>query len=229
MSPSAWSGADNGAPLFTKWFSRAEEEYSPDLNSWAVLTAFQNVVHALEDGGFEPELLATLQRTLYLAETSCYWYWTGQDIWDGQVTAAVNQGMAKAEAALADLLASGMDKTGPAIFLPWVRPANPGGSDWGEHGSLRPAVEEATFRTFVYDITGVEEVTLQYHEVGDTTQSLSMECLGPYPSATGPSVVATQYRAILPPGSGNIRYHVEAVDGKGNRAFSPLARIYIGA
>ena len=32
-----------------KWFSRYDQPYSPDLNSWAVLTAFQNMVHALED------------------------------------------------------------------------------------------------------------------------------------------------------------------------------------
>ena len=49
IEPGSWSGADNGDPQFMKWFSRYNEPYSPDLNSWAVLTAFQNVVHALED------------------------------------------------------------------------------------------------------------------------------------------------------------------------------------
>ncbi|HSO42633.1 MAG TPA: hypothetical protein VLR47_07320, partial [Rhodospirillales bacterium] len=45
IEPGSWSGADNGDPQFMKWFSRYNEPYSPDLNSWAVLTAFQNMVH----------------------------------------------------------------------------------------------------------------------------------------------------------------------------------------
>jgi len=47
IEPGSWAGADNGDPQFMKWFSRYNEPYSPDLNSWAVLTAFQNVVHSL--------------------------------------------------------------------------------------------------------------------------------------------------------------------------------------
>ena len=53
IGPGSWSRADNGDPQFMKWFSRYDQPYSPDLNSWAVLTAFQNAVHSLEDA--EPD------------------------------------------------------------------------------------------------------------------------------------------------------------------------------
>lgn len=48
IEPGSWAGADNGDPQFMKWFSRYDQAYSPDLNSWAVLTAFQNRVHTLD-------------------------------------------------------------------------------------------------------------------------------------------------------------------------------------
>ncbi len=90
VEPGSWSGADNGDPQFSKWFSRVEQDYSPDVNSWAVLTGLQNVVHALEDIDPDSSRLASAIRLLQTAETSCYWYWTGQDIWDAQVTEAAN-------------------------------------------------------------------------------------------------------------------------------------------
>jgi hypothetical protein len=45
-SPAPGAAPTTAIPQFMKWFSRYDEPYSPDLNSWAVLTAFQNVVHA---------------------------------------------------------------------------------------------------------------------------------------------------------------------------------------
>lgn len=223
----SWAGADNGDPLFTKWFSWAEKDYSPDLNSWAVLTAFQNVVYSLEDAGQASELVETMKRLLYMAETSCYWYWTGQSVWDAQVTNAANKGMGMAQNAVDNLLSSKQDQTGPTIFVPWVRPANPGGKDWGQ-GGLADATPEATFRTFVHDISGIEKVTLHYHDVNSTTkQSVNMTNCGAYPSQTNSSIIATQYKTVLPAGTGNIRYHIKAVDMLGNVSYSPVGRIYI--
>lgn len=223
----AWAGADNGDPQFTKWFSWVEKDYSPDLNSWAVLTAFQNVVHSLEDAELDQGLVDALKRLLYTAETSCYWYWTGQTVWDAQVTHAANRGMEMARAAVDDLLRSKKEVTGPTIFVPWVRPANPGGKDWGP-GGLVDAAAEATFRTFVHDISGVKTVILHYHDAqGQSSQSVEMTNAGTYPSRTNPSIIADQYQAVLPAGTGNIRYFVEAVDGRGNVSYSPVGRIYI--
>ncbi|OQW93886.1 MAG: glycosyl hydrolase family 57 [Beggiatoa sp. IS2] len=226
LEPGSWAGADNGDPQFTKWFSWADKDYSPDLNSWAILTAFQNMVHALEDAGEAPNLVNTLKRLLYTAETSCYWYWTGQEIWDAQVTHALNKGMNLAHTAVTRLIQTQQDVTAPTIFVPWVRPANPGGQDWGP-GGLVPAIPEATFRTFVYDIMGIKKVTLHYQEVGGQAKQLEMQNIGAYPSRTQPSIIATQYRAILPAGMGNIRYFVEAIDNRDNVAYSPVGRIYI--
>ena len=223
----AWAGADNGDPQFTKWFSRQEQDYSPDLNSWAVLTAFQNVVHSLEDGGTESGLVEVLKRLLYTAETSCYWYWTGQDVWDAQVTNAANKGMAMAQDAIDKLLKSNKDFTGPTIFMPWVRPANPGGKDWGQSG-LVDAAPAATFHTFVHDVSGLKKVILYYQLVGTQANlALPMENCGLYPSRINPSIIATQYKATLPAGTGNIRYFVKAVDNCGNISYSPVGKIYI--
>jgi hypothetical protein len=227
IEPGAWSGADNGDPQFTKWFSWLDKDYSPDLNSWSVLTAFQNVVYSLEDVGESPELIQALKRLLYTAETSCYWYWTGQEVWDVQVTNAVNKGMDMARRVLWDLVQSNKEKTGPTIFLPWVRPANPGGKDWGQ-GGLVDAAPEAIFRTFIHDISGIEKVTLQYRKVnGRGKKQVAMQDCGTYPSRTIPSISAVQYKAVLPAGTGNIRYFIEAVDKCGNVSYSPVGQIYI--
>ncbi len=48
-----------------------------------------------------------------------------------------------------------------------------------------------------------------------------------YPSRTHPTAIATQYQAVLPAGTGNIRYFVEAVDTCNNVSYSPVGRIYI--
>jgi len=219
VEPGSWAGADNGDPQFTKWFSWLEKDYSPDLNSWAVLTAFQNVVHSLEDAG---HVMEALKRLLYAAETSCYWYWTGQEVWDAQVTNAANKAMTMAD----KLLKSIKDRTGPTIFVPWVRPANPGGKDWGQ-GGLIQAASEATVRTFVYDISGVKRVTFHYHS-GTSKKQLEMTNCGAYPSRTNPAMIATEYKTVLPAGTGDIRYFVEAVDGRGNVSYSPVGRIFVG-
>lgn len=227
VEPGSWAGADNGDPQFTKWFSWVEKDYSPDLNSWAVLTAFQNVVHSLEDAGQEPGLIDAMKRLLYTAETSCYWYWTGQEVWDAQVTNAANKALDMARSALEQLLKSNRETTGPTIFVPWVRPANPGGKDWGP-GGLTDAATEATFRTFVHDISGLKTVTLHYQDPnGSTKKSVEMTNRGAYQSRTNPTVIGTQYLAVLPAGTGNIRYHIEAVDTLGNVSHSPVGRIYI--
>ncbi len=225
LEPGSWAGADNGDPQFTKWFSWLDKDYSPDLNSWAVLTAFQNVVHSLEDAEQDPKLVKAMQQLLYIAETSCYWYWTGQEIWDAQVTNATNKAMDLAKNTLKQF--SNQDQTGPTIFTPWVRPANPGGKDWGA-GGLIDAAKEATFRTFVYDISGIKSVILHYQEVnGGSKKQIEMTNIGAYPSRTNPAIIATQYQTVLPAATGNIRYFVEAIDNRGNISYSHVGRIAI--
>ncbi|MDD5035997.1 MAG: glycosyl hydrolase family 57 [Methylococcaceae bacterium] len=225
IEPGSWSGADNGDPQFMKWFSRYDQPYSPDLNSWAVLTAFQNTVHTLEDGDPDHPQLADAIRLLLTAETSCYWYWTGQEVWDGQVTHAANKGYAELKQALANLLETGVDRTGPAIFPPWVTPENPGGKKWGQ-GCLVDAPREGVAHTLVYDVFGLKRVDLVLRSAtGESVQPMRNH--GPYPSRTKAALTAEYYTADLPIGAGDVRYYVEAEDRCGNVSRSALERIYL--
>jgi hypothetical protein len=159
IEPGAWSGANNGDPQFMKWFTDYMEEYSPDLNSWSVLTYFQNVVHSIEDAWPNSDLRGFLERLLLLAETSCYWYYTGDDKWDYQVTNACNHGLDSIGGALSNL--ASCDCTAPTIFPPWVTPENPGGQAWPfEDGHLTPADRVGVVHTFIGDVSGVAKVTL---------------------------------------------------------------------
>lgn len=223
VEPGSWSGADNGDPQFMKWFSRYREAYSPDLNSWAVLTAFQNLVHSLEDGLPELPELPRLQRLLLTAETSCYWYWTGQTLWDQQVTNAANLGLSL----LGDALFAVVDRdsTGPTIFPPWVTPENPGGMTWS-HDGLTRAGSIATVHSFVSDVSEVESVTLVLR-AGGGERRLPMRNRGPYPTRTGAARTAHYYTVELPEGLGDVRYFLEAVDRRGNPSRGTLERVFL--
>nr|VFK19578.1 MAG: Glycosyl hydrolase family 57 [Candidatus Kentron sp. LFY] len=221
----SWSGADNGDPQFMKWFSRYNEAYSPDLNSWAVLTALQNIVHSVEDAGLSNPNIERALRLMLTAETSCYWYWTGQSVWDAQVTQAANAAYPLISADIDALLASGKDATPPTIFTPWITPENPGGKKWGQ-GCLLDAPREATVHTFIHDIAGIARVDLILRtDKGE--QTMPMRDHGPYPSQTGPVVTANYYTAELPVGAGHVRYYIKAEDTKGNVARGSLEQIYL--
>jgi hypothetical protein len=224
IEPGSWSGADNGDPQFMKWFSRYDQPYSPDLNSWAVLTAFQNAVHSMEDAHPDhPQLAAAIQLML-IAETSCYWYWTGQTEWDQQVTNAANKGYGALKSAIDGLAQGKKDRTGPTIFAPWVTPENPGGKRWGQ-GCLVDAPREGTVHTFVADISGLKRVELVLGTNG-TERRLTMTDHGPYPTQTGATVTARYLTAALPVGAGDVRYFIEAEDGAGNLARGALERVF---
>jgi hypothetical protein len=225
IEPGAWSGADNGDPQFMKWFSRYNESYSPDLNSWAVLTAFQNTLHSLEDARPDNSALDPVIRLMLTAETSCYWYWTGQHVWDQQVTHAANRGYDRIRGKIDAILSAGEDRTGPTIFSPWIIPENPGGKKWGQ-GRLEDAPREGVVHSFIYDISGLKRVTL-FLRTGQGEKTLTMENHGTYPSQTNPAVTADFFTAKLPVGAGDVRYFIEAEDNQGNIARSTLERVYL--
>ncbi len=225
IEPGSWAGADNGDPQFMKWFSRYDQPYSPDLNSWAVLTAFQNIVHSLEDAEPGHPKLAEATRLLLTAETSCYWYWTGQTVWDAQVTNAANRAYAELGPAIHELTHAGRDRTGPTIFAPWVTPENPGGHKWGQ-GCLIAAPREGVVHTFVYDVSGIKSVCLVLRTAAGENR-LDMRHRGAYPSATGAAVSADYFTAELPVGAGDVRYYIEAEDQSGNVSRGALERIFL--
>jgi hypothetical protein len=225
IEPGSWSGADNGDPQFMKWFSRYGQPYSPDLNSWAVLTALQNQVHTLEDAFPGSGSLPEAERLLLTAETSCYWYWTGQQVWDMQVTQAANLAHGRMQPDLDAAVRSGRDRTAPTIFAPWVTPENPGGKKWG-NGCLLDAPREGVAHTFVADVSGVRRVDLVLRtDAGETV--IPMQNHGPYPSQTGAAATAEYRTAPLPAGAGDARYYIEAEDAWGNVARSALERVYL--
>lgn len=226
VEPGSWAGADNGDPQFRKWFSRYEQPYSPDLNSWAVLTALQNCIYTLEDQGKKSDALAKAKELMLTAETSCYWYWTGQEVWDRQVTDAANAAMGLIKGAIDSVTSAGKDSTAPTIFPPWVTPENPGGKAWGQ-GCLKDADKTGTVHTFIHDISGVADVNLIIRQ-GGSEKKIPMSSKGPYPSKTDPVVTAGYYTAEFPEGLGDIRYYIEAEDKRGNRAMSSLERIWLG-
>ena len=225
IEPGSWAGADNGDPQFMKWFSRYDQPYSPDLNSWAVLTAFQDLVHTLQCCAPDHPQLAAATRLLLTAETSCYWYWTGQHIWDQQVTDAANLAAGLIKPAIEALVAAGRDRAGPTIFAPWVTPENPGGKRWGQ-GCLRDAPPQGVAHSFVADCCGLQRVELVLR-TKDGERRLAMQNQGPYPSNTGARVTADYFTAELPVGVGDVRYCIEAEDRCGNVSRGALERIWL--
>jgi hypothetical protein len=188
-----------------------------------VLTALQNAIHTLEDANLASPPLDAARRLMLTAETSCYWYWTGQDLWDAQVTEAANKAFGLIRGELDTILHAGHDKTGPTIFPPWVLPENPGGKTWGANG-LWDAPRKGVLQTFIYDVSDVRAARLILRD-GGKEETLMLKDLGPYPSRTKPVAIAHLYACELPEGRGPIRYFIEAEDSRGNRARSSLERI----
>jgi len=221
IEPGSWSGADNGDPQFKKWFSRYDEPYSPDLNSWAVLTALQNVLHTMEDNNIKNKSYEMALRLMLTAETSCYWYWTGQEIWDRQVTDAANL----AHSLISSDCKNIKDSTAPTIFPAWTTPENPGGKQWGQ-GCLKDAPRTATVHTFVYDISGLKNVDMILRSNGKESR-IPMKSHGPYQTKTNALKIAGYFTADLPDGEGNVQYYIEATDKHGNTSHSSLERIFL--
>lgn len=168
----SWAGADAGDPEFKKWLGDADGSgWSPDRNSWAVLTAAKNrLFHADELrklAGTPLDMQHVLSGTgtnvekawhfLLAGEASDYWYWDGTEPWDSNVTRACNQAVVYADAALA-AKAGEPDPIGPTVFLPQREPYNPGGLEWD------PTPEPSDFEVWTYidDVSGVASATLRW-------------------------------------------------------------------
>ena len=240
----SWAGADNGDPEFKKWLGdpNATTGYSPDRNSWCVITAAKNLAETAEQ--IDPNNANTQNAWKYLlvGESSDYWYWDGAENgkWDSHPTRAANQSVAYSQ------LVTGVDKTPPTIFLPQRDPYNPGGTEWGINQS-----SDVTIWTPVFDKSGLASVTLKYRTSTDTTgstmtkdnytyaggstvsswQSLTMTGTD-RASTTDPAPLfkAKEYTALIA-GLKNrmIDYYVEAVDNNSNIAKSAIQHCWIGS
>ncbi len=250
----AWAGADGGDPEFRKWLGDpAPNGWSPDRNSWAVLTAAKNRVftaHALSPA---PNLQDVLDGTgsaserawhyLLCAEASDYWYWDGTEIWDSNVTRACNLAVAEADL----VLAGEADTTPPTVFLPQREPYNPGGFEWGSE----PMPTNFEVWTFAYDVSGLQSVTLRWRidddgvnpldsiqnetyaggpEVGAWNDvAMTSSDVAPPPGILIPTYRALRYGAMIAEQQDVlIDYYVEALDTEGNLQRSPVQHVYVG-
>lgn len=241
----SWLGADAGDPEFKKWlgdpgpYDGADGPYSPDRNSWGVMTAAKNIVETANQ--VNPNHADTKRAwEFYLnGQASDYWYWDGTEMWDSHPSRAANQAVEKA----LPIAQSGANQTGPAIFLPQRTPYNPGGIEWGS------TVEPSDFDiwTYVYDLSGLDYVNLKYRisESADITNDnltysggpsvgewYSLEMTGTFiPSITNPVPThkAEEFRVTVE-GLDNVMvdYYVEATDNHGNISRSIIQHVWVG-
>lgn len=168
----SWAGADSGDPEFKKWLGGdvSAGGVSPDLNSWAAITAATNVVYRLEqtdpiDLDSPLEMLHILNKSgdpvhrawswLLNGQASDYWYWDGTEVWDSNPTRAANEAVAIAEPAIAS--SGTADLTEPTIFVPQREPYNPGAVEFGT-----PQPSDFEVWTLVYDTDGLASITLKW-------------------------------------------------------------------
>lgn len=242
----SWWGA-GADPEFLKWngdpgaYAGASEDYSPDHNSWGIITAASN--HVKTAAAISPDNADVQQgwKELMCGETSCYWYWDGTEEWDSKPATAANLAVKAVEG----VVASGSDKTGPSIYHPQREPYNPGGTEWGVAQS-----SDFTVWTYVYDLSGLKSVKLKYRLDNDGVNPISSNQNETYEGGsevgewqeiemTGkdiesitnpkPVVKATEYSAkVTGLKDVLVDYYVEAEDSKGNVARSQILHVYVG-
>jgi hypothetical protein len=236
----SWSGADNGDPEFKKWNGDPYNGYSPDRNSWGVITATKNFILTAEQ--INPSSTNTQNAWKYFlnGEASDYWYWDGSQngVWDSHPTRASNLAIPYAQS----VISGGTDLTPPTIYLPQREPLNPGGTEWT---ITQPS--DFTVWTYVFDVSGLKSVTLKYRTSTNTTVQSANET---YTGGTGagtwngipmtgvsitpqtsplPLFKAKEYSAqITGYNTVLIDYYVEAIDSNNNIASSPIAHVWVG-
>lgn len=253
----SWAGADNGDPEFKKWLGDPSASgWSPDRNSWAVLTAAKNRVYTAEDivGAANPQNVINNTGTaaerawhyLVQAQSSDHWYWDGTEIWDSNVTRGANLAVAQANTALTPA-AIANETTPPSVFIPQRESYNPGGFEWGTN----PEPSDFEVWTFAYDVSGLNNVTLKYRldndgenplgstqnetytggtEVGQwVSVSMNATTLNNPSGILNPTVRAQRFGGMITGLSNKlVDYYVEATDAKGNVTKTDIQHVYVG-
>ncbi len=232
----SWAGADNGDPEFLKWNGDPDPKtgYSPDRNSWGVLTAAKNYVLTANQADPDSPDVKNAWKYILVSETSCYEYWDGTEMWDSHPTRAANGAVAFAKSALKDKTDFN-DKTPPTIYKPQREPYNPGGMEWG----ASPMPSDFTVWTYVYDVSGLKYVNLQYAIVENARDGLIGEqSWASVPMSARsiaaqtnpkPSVKALEYfYKIAGKKNATYAYRIAALDECGNIAYSPVNYVHVG-
>lgn len=242
----SWWGA-GADPEFKKWngdkgtYPGASAPYSPDHNSWGIITAASNYVKTA--AAINPENASVKQawNDLMCGETSCYWYWDGTEAWDSRPAQAANL----AVNGVKSIVSNGTDKIGPSIYHPQREPYNPGSK---EFDVVMPS--DFTVWTYVYDLSGLSSVKVKYridkdgknpvnsiqnetfaggNEVGEWKEVnmtpvtiASITNPAPLYKADEYSAKITGLKSVL------VDYYVEAIDTKGNKSTSQILHVYVG-
>lgn len=228
VEPGSWSGADNGDPEFHKWNGDPDQGtgYSPDRNSWGVLTAARNIVQTAAAAAPDDPRVGTAWNWLLVSETSCYEYWDGTEMWDSHPTRGANQAVAVASAVLG--AGKPPDRTPPTIYAPQREPYNPGGIEWGQ----QPMPRELSVWTYVHDASGLASVALEHRIEGTAPKWVATPMTGraiPSQTVPKPTWKAEEYTARLALPAGTLcTYRVAATDRAGNTARSFAQRVHIG-
>jgi hypothetical protein len=254
----SWAGADAGDPEFKKWLGEPASAggWSPDRNSWAVLTAAKNRVFTADDIAPYASLQNIMTNAgtpterawhhLLEAEASDYWYWDGTEVWDSNVTRGSNLAVAQANQVLTPA-AIANETTPPNVFVPQREIYNPGAIEWGS--TLRPSDFEVW--TYAYDVSGLSSVTLKWRsdvdgnnpltstqnetyagggEVGAwNSVSMSSSDIAPPGNILAPTYRALRYGGMIAGQDDTlIDYYVEAVDARGNITRSDIQHVWVG-
>ncbi|MEM6798093.1 MAG: hypothetical protein AAF589_01140 [Planctomycetota bacterium] len=252
----SWAGADAGDPEFKKWLGDPDPVtgWSPDRNSWAVLTAAKNHVFTADDiapatnhDNIINGVGSATERawhTLLQAEASDHWYWDGTEVWDSNVTLGSNQAVAHASSVLSGF--SGTEATPPTVFVPQRESYNPGGDEYGDQPS------DFEIWTYAYDVSGLESVQLKYRLDGDgfnpldsienetyaggagvgdwITIDMASSDVAPPAGILTPTHRALRYGAMI---EGHedvlLDYYVEAIDANGNVQRTDIQHVYVGS
>ncbi|NBW70346.1 MAG: T9SS C-terminal target domain-containing protein [Bacteroidetes bacterium] len=239
----SWAGADNGDPEFKKWLGDPDQSgYSPDRNSWAVVTAANNYVQ--QASSIDPNHSNVLEskQLLLNAQASDYWYWDNSidGIWDTHPTTASNIAIEKANSVIVD--SDNNDIVPPTIFKPQREPYNPGGMEWG---TIQPS--NFTVWTYAFDVSGLKTITLKYRVIGtnfddrsmiypistpelSSWQTLSMDEKDiPPKSNINPIAKAKEYSATISDYNNTyIEYYVEGIDNYNNISKSIIQYVWVG-
>ncbi len=237
----SWSGAGSD-PEFLKWNGNPVDGYSPDRNSWSVITATSNIVKTAEQIDAAATDTKVAWDYLTVGETSCYWYWDGTQDWDNKPTRASNMATARA----INVVNSGADVTPPSIYHPQREPYNPGAKEWTV---TQPS--DFTVWSYVFDVSGLQSVKLKYRTDKDGVNPLTNNDNETYAGGesvnawqeipmTGkaiaisnntlqPAYKAEEYSAQIT-GLNNVLvdYYMEATDKKGNTARSEIFHVWVG-
>ncbi|MCK4873410.1 MAG: hypothetical protein KAS72_11850 [Phycisphaerales bacterium] len=208
----AWVNADGdfGSPQMLNWNwppvngsgqIDIESGWAEDIRNWAVITAAQNRLDTAEQiaGGVNINDILYPDAGTSHAERAWHYflaslnsgymyYGTALDM-EVKPTIACNEAVQHADIVIGDASA---DSTPPTIWLPQRHPWNPGSTNFGPQYGYQQYEAGGDFHiwTFIYDVSGLETVTLMYRVDDDGTNPLDSTQNDTY--AGGPEVGSWQ-------------------------------------